>query len=343
MGRRTLRSAGGVFPLALAGLALLALAAAQAAPRGAGPWVFSYFLDNGQDGMHLAYSRDGLRWTPLGGGRPYLAPTVGGKLVRDPCILLGPDNAFHAVWTTGWYEQGIGIAHSRDLVEWSEAAFLPVMVHERKAANAWAPEIFYDEETSQYLIFWSTTIPGRFPVTDESGSVSKTGIALNHRIYRTTTRDFKEYSRAELFLDPGFNVIDATIVRDGARFLMFLKDETLRPEARKDIRVAAADHALGPWVLAPEPISKENWVEGPTAFRAGMDMFVLFDAYTRKRYEGVRSRDLKTWTALGAELEMPPGARHGSVLAVPEKILKKLLAGEPAGAAATKKDGVHGS
>ena len=94
---------------------------------------------------------------------------------------------------------------------------------------------------------------------------------------------------------------------------MFLKDETERPEARKDIRLAVADHALGPYVLGPEPISKENWVEGPTAFRAGQEMIVLFDAYRRKQYEGVKSRDLKTWTGLGAELQMPPGARHGTV------------------------------
>jgi len=341
MGRRHSCPAFNTFPLLLAAAAAAALAVAEAAPRGTGPWVFSYFIDNGQDGMHLAYSRDGLKWTPLNGGRPYLAPTVGGKLIRDPCIILGPDNVFHAVWTTGWYEQGIGIAHSRDLIEWRDDAFLPVMVHERLAANAWAPEIFYDEDTSQYLIFWSTTIPGRFPATDDSGSVNKEGVALNHRIYRTTTRDFKEYSRAELFLDPGFNVIDATIVRDGARFLMFLKDETLRPEARKDIRLAVADHALGPYVVGAEPISKANWVEGPTAFRAGLDMLVLYDAYTRKRYEGVRSRDLKTWAALGAELEMPPGARHGSVLAVPERVLKGLLAGQTAGAAAETTNGVQ--
>jgi hypothetical protein len=328
MGRLVSRSATGVLPLVVAAVAAAALAAAHAAPRGAGPWVFSYFLDNGQDGMHLAWSRDGLRWAALGGGRPYLAPTVGGKLIRDPCIILGPDNVYHAVWTTGWYEQGIGIAHSRDLVEWGDAAFLPVMVHERQAANAWAPEIVWDEETSQYLIFWSTTIPGRFPATDGSGSVSKAGVALNHRIYRTTTRDFKTYTRAELFLDPGFNVIDATIVRDGARYLMFLKDETLQPEPRKHIMMAAADHALGPYLVNPEPISKDNWVEGPTAFRAGLELFVLYDAYTRKRYEGVKSRDLRTWTALGAELAMPPGARHGSVVAVPERILKGLLAGQ---------------
>jgi hypothetical protein len=336
MGRHVLRAAGGVLPLILLGVALLALTAARAAPRGTGPWVFSYFLDNGQDGLHLAYSRDGLKWTPLAGGRPVLTPSVGGKLMRDPCVILGPDSVFHAVWTTGWYEQGIGLAHSRDLIEWSDAAFLPVMVHERKAVNAWAPEIFYDEETAQYLIFWATTIPGRFPATDGSGSVTQAGVALNHRIYRTTTRDFKEYGRAELFLDPGFNVIDATIVRDGGRCLMFLKDETLRPEARKDIRLAVADHALGPYLVGPEPVSQQNWVEGPTAFRAGLDMFVLFDAYTRKRFEGVRSRDLKTWTALGAELEMPPGARHGTVFAVPERILKGLLASAQADAAAEK-------
>jgi hypothetical protein len=341
MGRRVLRHASRSFPPILIGLALLALAPAQAAPRGSGPWVFSYFLDNGQDGMHLAYSRDGLKWTPLGGGRPFLTPTVGGKLIRDPCIVLGPDNVFHAVWTTGWYEQGIGIAHSRDLIEWSEAAFLPVMVHERQAANAWAPEIFYDEETAQYLIFWATTIPGRFPATDRSGSTSKTGVVLNHRIYRTMTRDFKDYSRAELLLDPGFNVIDATMVREGNRVVMFLKDETLHPEARKDIRLAVADHALGPYVIQPAPVSKEKWVEGPTAFRAGQEMIVLFDAYTRKRYEGVRSRDLKTWAALGAELEMPPGARHGTVLAVPERILKRLLAAKPPLRTSGEQDGTE--
>jgi len=136
-------------------------------------------------------------------------------------------------------------------------------------------------------------------------------------------------------------VIDATIVKDGARFLMFLKDETQRPEPRKHILMAAADHALGPYLVNPDPISKENWVEGPTAFRSGQDLFVLFDAYTRKRYEGVRSRDLKTWTALGAELEMPPGARHGSVVPVSEKILKGLLAGTPAGETGERKDGVQ--
>ena len=147
MGRLTPEPGLRAFPLVLAALLTAAVVITLAAPGARGPWLFSYFLDNGQDGLHLAYSKDGLTWTPIAAGGPILAPTVGGKLMRDPCILLGPDGVYHAVWTTGWYEQGIGIAHSKDLITWSEAAFLPVMVHERKAVNAWAPEIFYDEET----------------------------------------------------------------------------------------------------------------------------------------------------------------------------------------------------
>lgn len=129
------------------------------------------------------------------------------------------------------------------------------------------------------------------------------------------------------FLDPGFNVIDATIVRDGACFLRFLKNETLRPKARKNLRLATADHALGPYVVRPEVISKEDWVEGPTAFRAGLDLFVLFGACARHRYEGVRSRDLEARTALG----------------VPERVLKGLLAAGPAGAASETTNGVQRS
>ncbi len=144
-------------------LGLVLFAAVGVGARSPGPFLFSYFLDNGQDGLHLAFSRNGLTWTPLGGGKSYLAPGVGGKLIRDPCIMLGPDKVYHAVWTSGWWDKGIGIAHSRDLIAWSEPEFLPVMTHEPTAANAWAPEILYDGETRQYVIYWSTTIPGRFP------------------------------------------------------------------------------------------------------------------------------------------------------------------------------------
>ena len=44
---------------------------------------------------------------------------------------------------------------------WRTCAYGPVMAFEPTALNMWAPEIFFDEPTGRYLIYWATTIPGR--------------------------------------------------------------------------------------------------------------------------------------------------------------------------------------
>ena len=69
-------------------------------------FLFSYFTGNGEDGLHLAWSRDGYHWERLNGGKSFLRPEVGeSKLMRDPCLLRGPDGTFHLVWTTSWKGQ----------------------------------------------------------------------------------------------------------------------------------------------------------------------------------------------------------------------------------------------
>jgi hypothetical protein len=97
--------------------AALALSALPAC--GADVLLFSFFRDNGQDGLYLATSPDGLKWAELKPpGKSFLQPQVGGKLMRDPCLALGPDGTFHMVWTTGWGQPPvIGLAHSTDLLQ----------------------------------------------------------------------------------------------------------------------------------------------------------------------------------------------------------------------------------
>ncbi len=57
-------------------------------PAAAREYLFAYFTGNGEDGLHLAASRDGLKWERLNGGQSYLAPAVGhAKLMRAPCVL----------------------------------------------------------------------------------------------------------------------------------------------------------------------------------------------------------------------------------------------------------------
>ena len=93
-------------------------------------YLFSYFINDSRGGLHLAYSRDGLKWTALNNGKSYLAPAVGkDKLMRDPSICQAPDGTFHMVWTSSWTDRIIGYASSKDLINWSEQPAIPVMMH----------------------------------------------------------------------------------------------------------------------------------------------------------------------------------------------------------------------
>jgi len=286
-------------------------------------YLFSSFRGNGEDGLHLAYSHDGLKWTALNNDKSFIKPEVGTKLMRDPCICQGPDGTFHMVWTSGWWDKGIGIAHSKDLIKWSKQKWLGVMEHEPTAVNCWAPEIFYDSKNKKYMIFWSTTIPGRFPETEIFGDTGNNK-KLNHRIYYVATEDFKTYTKARLLYDDGFNVIDATIVRDGNRYVMFVKDETKQPVAKKNIRISFSDKLEGPYSHASEPISPD-WVEGPTAIKIADTWYLYYDAYRRHRYEGIKSKDLKNWESITDKLVFPRGTKHGTVLKVSNDILEALI------------------
>lgn len=284
-------------------------------------YLFTYFKNNGEDGLHLAYSHDVLAWRPLNNDRSLLKPVIGkDKLMRDPHLTTGPDGLYHLVWTTSWTDPVIGHATSRDLITWSEQQAITPMAHEPAARNVWAPETFYDAATKQFILFWSTTIPGRFAETDGSG-----GNKLNHRIYHTTTRDFREFTPTRLLYNDGFNVIDATIVRDADRYVMFIKDETRVPVARKNIRYAGSRQAAGPYGLASTPITGDDWAEGPSAVRTGARWVVYFDKYTERRYGAVASPDLKRWEDISGQVQFPEGARHGTVLRVPRGLLTKLL------------------
>ena len=274
-------------------------------------YLFSYFKNNGEDGLHLAYSMDGFKWIALKHDSSLLTPMVASdKLMRDPCIIRGADNEFHMVWTVSWNDRGIGYAHSKDLINWSEQQFIAVMKDEPTARNCWAPEIFYDAVKKQYMIYWATTIPGRFAKGDTAGDDK-----YNHRLYYTTTKDFTKFSKTKLLYDKGFNVIDATIQKNGKRYVMFLKDETKKP-AQKNIRIAMSKNLTGGYSIPTVPITGNYWAEGPTVLKMKDEWIVYFDKYTQHQYGAVASTDLKNWVDISDQLSMPDGIRHGTVFTI---------------------------
>jgi hypothetical protein len=210
------------------------------------------------------------------------------------------------------------VAHSKDLLQWSEQKAVAVMSHEPEARNAWAPELFFDTAQQRWLIFWSSTIPGRFPDTEKAGDKG-----YNHRIYFTTTSDFETYAPTKLLYDGGFNVIDATLLAARGKFYLVVKDETKVP-VKKNLRFAVSDRAEGPFGPASPPFTGD-WVEGPSAIQIGEEFHIYFDHYARPQYYGaVKSRDLQRWQDISKEVSFPPGTRHGTVLRVAGSIVKAL-------------------
>jgi hypothetical protein len=281
-------------------------------------YIFAYFKNNGQDGLHLAYSTDGFAWSALKKDSSFLKPTVAkDKLMRDPCIIRGADGLFHMVWTVSWNDKGIGYANSKDLINWSEQRFVPVMMHEDSARNCWAPEITYDAKSKQYMIYWATTIAGKYKADP------KVENGYNHRMYYVLTKKFKTFSKTNMLYDKGFNVIDATIVPDGKQFLMFLKDETREP-VQKNLKIATSKKLNKSYSDASTPITGNYWAEGPTTLRINGGWIVYFDKYRDHNYGAVQSTDLKNWIDVSDKLIMPKGIRHGTIFTVSRKEFEQL-------------------
>jgi sucrose-6-phosphate hydrolase SacC (GH32 family) len=282
-------------------------------------YLFSYFKNNGKDGLHLAYSKDGYKWTALKNDQSFLKPVLSkDSLMRDPCIIRGADNKFHMVWTVSWNQRGIGYANSTDLINWSEQQYIPVMHHEDSARNCWAPEITYDQRKKRYMIYWATTIAGKFPADP------KVENGYNHRMYYVMTKDFKTFSKTKLLYDKGFNVIDATIIPYGKKFFMFLKDETRIPP-QKNIKIAISKKINKGYSDASAPITDDYWAEGPTILRRNEDWIVYFDKYRDHKYGAIESTDLAIWSDISDMISLPKGIRHGTIFKISTAEFENIL------------------
>ncbi|MDX2048752.1 MAG: glycosyl hydrolase, partial [Chitinophagaceae bacterium] len=145
----------------------------------------------------------------------------------------------------------------------------------------------------------------------------------NHRMYYVITGDFKNFSHTKMLYDRGFNVIDASIVQDGKKYIMFLKDETRYPP-QKNIRIATSKKLTGGYSKPSAPITGNYWAEGPTAIKIGDQWIVYFDKYTEHKYGAVVSKDLVSWTDISDKIQMPNGIRHGTVFTITKDELAAL-------------------
>jgi hypothetical protein len=285
---------------------------ASAAP---GAIVFAYFKEPGTQGIYFALSRDGYTFTPLNDGQPWIKPDTPGEITRDVFITRDPGGAgFRAVWTWGWHGSSMGTASSPDLMTWSHQTEVPIMKDFPAVRNVWAPETYWDDQAKQWLLIWSSAVDD---------------MTEGNRIWASRTRDFVTFSKPAVFFDPGFVVIDATMIRRrlGTKedWLFVVKDQSVDP-LRYQVRWASGPSAEGPWSALSGPIT-ESWSEGPSVIHVGEKWIVYYDHYRapRARYEGVETSDWIHWSSVNNTMHFPDFAKHGSFFRVTEAEAARLL------------------
>jgi hypothetical protein len=283
-------------------------------------YLFAYFAEQALgrgDGLRLAHSHDALYWGAIGGGgKVFMPPTVGGKSFRDPHVMRDPTGTYHLVWTTScvpWSEpdcvqdRGFGHATSKDLATFSEAKYISVALN---AEHVWAPETLWDPASQQFMVYWSTPI-------DSDPSASDP-----HSIYYMLTKDFVTFSDPKvLYGKTGRDFIDATIIKQGELYLMFLKDEA---DGQKNLRVLSSTALFGSsaWATDPSaPITGAYGAEGPSPLLVEGQMILFFDKFAEGTYGALRSRSLDALTAPGSWTDISSsvffaGVRHGTAIEV---------------------------
>jgi hypothetical protein len=288
-------------------------------------YLYGYFeeVEEGRgDGLHFAHSHDALSWNPLGGGKVFLSPTVGGHSFRDPHLMRDPGGKYQLVWTSScvpWakpdcvQDRGFGHATSDDLVTFSEQELIEVPAEKLNVEHFWAPETFFDAETDQYLLTWASPL-----------------IGAPHSIYYLLTKDFVTFSKpAVLYGRTDRDLIDATIIKHQGSYFMFMKDEA--PE-QKNLRVVSSPSLLGKgaWTGESSPaLTGTEPAEGPAPLLRNGQLLLLFDRYAGGGLGALRSRDLMaltevaSWEDVSSSVFAAP-IRHGSVIELPEDVFRAV-------------------
>ena len=300
-------------------------------------YLFTGHREPALDGLHFLYSRDALHWDSIPGS--FLRPEVGNDkpyydyrakktetakfypqhMMRDPSLAQGPDGTYHLVWTTAWQgSKGFGYACSKDLIHWSEQREIDVM-GDSVTNCVWAPELFYDDEQKQFLIIWSSDIPD-----ERKTSADKMGTNTSLRLYYTTTRDFKTFSPTRLYYDPGFNCIDAFLMKRASHDYVLIAKDNRKP-GFSNLFCAFSSSPYGPFTDRSDTFAP-TYSEGPCCIKAQGRWLIYFDVYKQYRYDAVSTTDFRHFTLLTDTVSVPKGQKHGTIIKITEKELKKLLA-----------------
>jgi len=290
------------------------------------PFLYAYHFGDGASGLHIAWSENGLKWQLLRNGKSVIKPGIGEYLMLDPHLSQSPDGMFHLVWSTGPNRKEIGYSYSKNLLEWSGQRVIPVMESDSLVLNIRAPELYYDADGQSFMVYWASTVPGKFKETEKQNDSLPNGMKFNNRIYKKFSNDLRTWGPTELFFEPGFNCTDASIAIDSGRVMLFYKDATqMGKNIQNGIKMGTSGAATGGFSKIPLLVSRRTWAESPTAIRIDSQFVVYFHKYKSRKMGAVVTKDFKKWKDISDTLSFPKGIGAGTVIRVPQNVLENLM------------------
>lgn len=124
-----------------------------------------------------------------------------------------------------------------------------------QAGMSWAPEATYDTSLGKFVVYWASNI---YAASD----TSHTGTTYARIMYATTS-DFKTFSAAQVWIDPGTSIIDTTVAWDSVSGYYHRFSKTSGVIVQEKSKTL-----FGTWSTVTSGIAQAQFgaVEGPLVF-----------------------------------------------------------------------------
>ncbi|KAA5542992.1 family 43 glycosylhydrolase [Adhaeribacter rhizoryzae] len=287
-------------------------------------YLFTYFTGNqkSEEAIRFALSNDGYNFRALNNNKPVISSaqisSTGG--VRDPHILRGADGkTFYMVVTdmvsaNGWSSnRAMVLLKSTDLINWASSVvnIQKQFPGQENLLRVWAPQTIYDPSAKKYMIYFSM----------------KHGNDPDKIYYAYANKEFTglETTPKQLFFSPNNGAcIDGDIILKDGKYHLFFKTEG----EGAGIKMAVSDKLTEGYVLQDKYLQQtKDPVEGSGVFKLnnGEGYILMYDVYTKGKYQFTKSQDLQNFSVIDQEVSMNFHPRHGTVLPITAQEAEALV------------------